>query len=213
MNVLGINGSPRLTWNTATLLNHALNGAASQGAETEFIHLNDLNFKGCQSCFECKIRNGRSYGKCAEQDDLTTILKKIKDSAAIILGSPIYLGNVTGIMRMFMERLIFPSVEYTRHPLLSRKRIKTGFIYTMNVTEDRMQRIGYLKLINDNERMLTRFFGSSESLWSTNTYQFDDYSQVVADVFNVEEKAKRRKEVFPKDCEKAFEMGVRLARS
>jgi len=60
MKVMAINGSPRKEWNTATLLENALEGAASQGAETELVHLYDLNFKGCKSCFECKTRGGES---------------------------------------------------------------------------------------------------------------------------------------------------------
>lgn len=35
MRVLAFNGSPRKQWNTATLLAKALEGAASQGAETD----------------------------------------------------------------------------------------------------------------------------------------------------------------------------------
>ena len=58
----------------------------------------------------------------------------------------------------------------------------------------------------------TRIFGYSESLYSTDTYQFDDYSKYVADMFDPVEKAKRRKEVFPQDCEKAFEMGARFVK-
>jgi multimeric flavodoxin WrbA len=46
MKSLAINGSPRKTWNTATMLENALQGAASAGAETEIIHLYDLDFKG-----------------------------------------------------------------------------------------------------------------------------------------------------------------------
>jgi multimeric flavodoxin WrbA len=56
MNVMAFNGSPKKKWNTATLLEKALEGAASQGAETELIHLYDLDFKGCISCFACKTR-------------------------------------------------------------------------------------------------------------------------------------------------------------
>ena len=56
--VIAINGSPRKTWNTATLLEHALSGARSAGAETELIHLYDLDFKGCVSCF-CLQAQGR----------------------------------------------------------------------------------------------------------------------------------------------------------
>jgi hypothetical protein len=54
-------------------------------------------------------------------------------------------------------------------------------------------------------------FGASESLCSYETYQFEDYSKVVSDLFDVEKRTKRREEVFPEDCEKAFEMGARLA--
>ena len=51
MTIIGINGSPRKNWNTATLLTNALEGAASQGAETEIVHLYDLDFKGCTTPF------------------------------------------------------------------------------------------------------------------------------------------------------------------
>lgn len=61
MKVIAINGSTRKQWNTGTLLNKALEGAASFGAETEIINLYDLNFKGCTSCFACKIKNGKSF--------------------------------------------------------------------------------------------------------------------------------------------------------
>jgi hypothetical protein len=46
----------------------------------------------------------------------------------------------------------------------------------------------------------------------TDTYQFDDYSKYVATNFDPVEKAKRRAEVFPLDCEKAFEMGIRFVK-
>ena len=113
MKVMAVNGSPRKTWNTATLLKKALKGAASQGADTELIHLYDLNFNGCISCFACKIRGGKSYGRCAVKDGLAPILKKIEAADALILGSPIYFGNVSGEMRSFMERLLFPYFTYT----------------------------------------------------------------------------------------------------
>jgi multimeric flavodoxin WrbA len=59
MKIIAINGSPRKDWNIATLLNEALEGAASQGAENELIHLYDLNYKGCISCFACKTKGGK----------------------------------------------------------------------------------------------------------------------------------------------------------
>jgi len=211
MNVLAFNGSPRKEWNTATLLTKALEGAASKGAETELIHLYDLDFKGCRSCFSCKTKGGKSYGRCAAKDDLTPILRKVEEADAIILGSPIYYGTVSGVMRSFMERLLFPFMTYTDPPeTLFPKRINTGFIYTMNATEEMMKGLGWDKHLGFNKMILQMTFGASESLFSFDTYQFKDYSKVVADRFNPEEKAKRRQEVFPIDCEKAFEMGARF---
>ena len=113
MKVIAFNGSPRKKWNTATLLEKALEGASSKGAKTELIHLYDLNYKGCVSCFSCKMKNGKSYGRCAVKDDLTPIFKKVLDAKSLIFGSPIYLGTVTGQMRSFMERLVFPFLPYT----------------------------------------------------------------------------------------------------
>lgn len=59
MKLIAINGSPRKDKNTAALLNKALEGAASQGAATELIHLYDQDYKGCISCFACKLKNGK----------------------------------------------------------------------------------------------------------------------------------------------------------
>lgn len=213
MKVIAINGSPRKKWNTATLLEKALEGAASEGAETEMIHLYDLNFKGCTSCFACKLKDGKSYGKCAVKDDLTPVLEKLKDADAVVLGSPIYLGNSTGEMRSFMERYVFPYLVYSNEtPTLYPKNIPVGFIYTMGIKEEYFDMFGLGKTIELNENFSKRIFGHSESLCSTDTYQFDDYSKYVADRFDPEEKAKRRKEVFPQDCQKAFEMGVRFVK-
>ena len=112
MKIIAFNGSPRKEWNTATLLKKALEGAASQGAGTELIHLYDLDYKGCTSCFACKLKDGKSYGKCAVRDELTPVLEKIPDVDALILGSPIYAGAATGEMRSFLERLNFPYLVY-----------------------------------------------------------------------------------------------------
>jgi len=212
MKVMAVNGSPRKTWNTATLLKKALKGAASQGADTELVHLYDLNFKGCISCFACKTRGGKSYGRCAVKDELQPILKKIEAADALILGSPIYFGIVSGEMRSFMERLLFPYFTYTDPPQsLFPHKIPTGFIYTMNITEELMQEWGYGPLFENNQRLLEMVFGTSELFCSFDTYQFKDYAKVVADRFDPEKKARRRQEVFPQECDRAWAMGARLA--
>lgn len=113
MKVIAFNGSPRKEWNTATLLKKALQGAASQGAETELVHLYDLNYSGCTSCYECKRINSKSYGKCVLNDDLTPFFSNINNYDAIFLGSPNYIGTISGMTKLFLERLVYPYVTYT----------------------------------------------------------------------------------------------------
>ena len=213
MKVIAFNGSPRKKWNTATLLEKAMEGASSQGAETKLIHLYDLNYKGCISCFSCKMKNGKSYGRCAVKDDLTPIFEEVLDAQSLIFGSPIYLGTATGQMRSFMERLVFPFLPYTDPPrTIFPKKIKTGFIYTLGATEEMSKERGFNHHISINEMIMERIFGYSESLCSYDTYQFEDYSKVFAPRFDSQKKAQRRKEVFPLDCARAFEMGVNLTK-
>jgi multimeric flavodoxin WrbA len=213
MKVIAVNGSPRKSWNTATLLQKSLDGAISQGAETEIFHLYELNYKGCVSCFSCKTKNGKSYGRCAVKDDLTPLLKRVEDVDAMVFGSPIYYGSVTGEMRSFMERLLFPYSIYTDPPgTLFPRKMRTGFIYTLNAGEEMVKKLGHDRLFAANAMLLERIFGPSEILCSYDTYQFEDYSRYVAPRFDPLKKAKRRAEVFPMDCENAFAMGATLSR-
>ena len=213
MKLLAINGSPRKTWNTATLLKKAVEGAASQGAATELIHLYDLDFRGCVSCFACKTRDGESYGRCAVKDDLAPIFEKILKTDILLLGSPIYFGSVTGEMQSFLERLQFPFLTYTDPPAsIFPGRIRTGFIFTLGADEKMSKERGFDARIAMHEFILKMIFGDSETLGCYDTYQFEDYGKVFAPRWDPEKKAKRRADVFfPEDCSRAFEMGKRLA--
>ncbi|MDX9872879.1 MAG: flavodoxin family protein [Clostridia bacterium] len=209
--VIAINGSPRKTWNTATLLEAALEGAASCGAETELVHLYDLEYQGCTSCFACKSLGGRSLGKCAMRDDLTKVLHKIEQADALLLGSPIYFGALTGEMRSFLERFLFQYLTYDdARPTSLQKKIPTALIYTMNFPEDTAKAIGYEQSLGITENALRRIIGPVEVLYVTDTCQFDDYAKYSSAKFDAAAKAARRKEVFPQDCQKAYDLGAKL---
>ena len=212
--VIAINGSPRKTWNTAKLLENALEGAASTGAETEMVHLYDLEYQGCTSCFSCKLIGGKSYGKCALMDGLTPVLEKIRSADALILGSPIYVGTATGEMRSFLERLVYPYLVYDPpRSSLFPKKMPTGFIYTAGADENRVREMSYEAQFQLTAFLLERIFGSSEWFVVTDTLQFEDYSKYVSSAFDPEAKARRHREVFPGECRKAFEMGKRLVKT
>ena len=213
MKIIAINGSPRKQWNTHTLLNKCLEGAKETGADTELINLYDIQFKGCTSCFACKLKGGKSYGRCAMNDDLTPVLDMIAEADALILGSPIYFGIVTGEMRSFMERLLFPKMTYTRPPQsLAPRQIPTAFMYTMNLSEQLMKE-NYGAHIALNASVLKMLYGSSESFFCNETLQFEDYNRVVFSYCDPEERRKRRQEVFPQDCRRAYDLGVRMTQA
>jgi multimeric flavodoxin WrbA len=190
-----------------------MEGAQLQGAQTELVHLYDMSYKGCESCFSCKLKGGKSYGACAVNDELAPVLKKIPEIDALVLGSPIYLGAVTGLMRSFLERLTFPYLVYdVQRSSLFKRKMPVAFIYTMGAPENMIKDVGYDRQFNLMERILTRIFGgSSEWMASTDTCQFDDYTKYESSAFDKDAKAARRKEVFPTDCQKAFDMGKRIA--
>ncbi|MDD2733460.1 MAG: hypothetical protein PHF56_05930 [Desulfuromonadaceae bacterium] len=91
------------------------------------------------------------------------------------------------------------------------RKIKTGFIYTMNVPEERSKEFGYEQIFTTNERYVGMLLGFAETLCAFDTCQVDDYSKVVIESFDPIHKAKRRKEVLPLECQRAFALGQRLA--
>ena len=212
MKAIAINGSPRKNWNTATLLKKSLEGAASIGAKTELIHLYDLDFKGCCSCFACKKLESELNGYCTMKDDLTEVLKIVLSSDILIIGSPIYLGNITGEMKSFMERLIFANLSYDSAERTNFTGvIHSGFIYTMGLPHEMIESFGYKYIFENNKNYLQLLNGISEYIISSDCYQFDDYSKYTASNFNADHKAVIRKEQFPIDCHSAFELGKKLA--
>jgi multimeric flavodoxin WrbA len=211
MNVIAVNGSPRKDWSTGTLLKSALDGAESVGAQTNLVHLYDLDYKGCISCFSCKRKGNTCNGLCATRDDLRDVLSQVLESDVLLLGSPIYFGDVTGEMRSFLERLLFPSASYDEFGVSTFPgQVSCGLIFTMNCPEEFVETVHYDVLIEGHARVMGILKGTTEVLTSHENYQFTDYSAMNAALFDVEARAKRRDEQFPIDCRKAFEMGARL---
>lgn len=115
-------------------------------------------------------------------------------------------------MKAFLERLIYPYVIYDSNmSSLFKKKIPTGFIYTMSSSEAWMKEMGYDQTAKFIEKVMAMIFGAVESLVVNDTYQFEDYSKIVGTRFDPVEKASIREKQFPIDCKKAFDMGVRFS--
>lgn len=101
MRVLGISGSPHLEGNTAFAVRYALRILEEAGAQTEFISLAGRNIHPCDGCHQ-----HRSSGKCVYEDDMTPIYEAMLRCDGMILGSPVYMGMVTGQMKVMMDRTV-----------------------------------------------------------------------------------------------------------
>ena len=215
MNIYAINGSPRKNKNTVTLLKSALDGVVSAKPEvrTELIHINDLNFKPCISCFSCKRLDGTSYGKCAVKDALTPLLEKLAQADGIIFGSPIYFSDMTAKTRGLLERLLFQYLVYAKDGVesLAPKRMPTAFIYTMNASKEAAQKLGYPLVLGHAENAVGMIFTQPQTLYSYFTYQYDDYSKYKAEMFSVPDKERQREIQFPIDVQDAFQLGFHIA--
>lgn len=99
MNILAINGSHRAGKGTAALLRAVLDAAEHQGARGELIELSELDIRFCKGCNACMSKN-----RCALHDDMDLLVEKMLRADGIVLGSPVYFGNVTARMKCFMDR-------------------------------------------------------------------------------------------------------------
>ena len=100
MKILGFTASPRKEGNTAWAVNKILEGAKEQGAEVQSFYSSELDIKPCKGCMTC-----RQNGKCAINDDMQKIYIELKQADAIVLGSPVYMGQMTGQAKIFTDRL------------------------------------------------------------------------------------------------------------
>jgi multimeric flavodoxin WrbA len=76
----------------------------SANIEYEIITLSDYHIEVCRGCKLC-LDKGEEL--CPLKDDRDLLIEKINDSDGIILASPNYSFNVSGLMKVFLDRLGF----------------------------------------------------------------------------------------------------------
>lgn len=209
-----LNGSPRKNHNTAKILECAVEGIKSvlPDAQINWIHVYDLSYSGCVSCYGCKRVNGRSYGKCAKRDSISGLLEDISEGDGLLIGSPVFFHGIPGQMRAFLERLLYPYLVYGKeYTSIAPKRFPAAFLYTMNATEEKMKQMNYPIKLSAMEEYTGVVFSKPEIFHCFDTCQFDDYALYKAERFSQEEKLKVKKEQFPKDCQRAAELGKKIA--
>ena len=206
--IIIIDGGPRKNFNTASMLQKFAEGASAVSCDIEVktIRLYELDYKGCMSCMACKIK-GKASNVCKFKDALTPVLEEIAQADGLVLGSPIYFGDVTGQMRTFLERLAFPWLSYNDYSLMAPKKMPVLLIETMNGTREMNNDNGYGSM----EYCISVALGNFEKLIAYNTYQVKNYERFELAGFSEEAKRQYRDEYWEGDLQKAYDAGKEMA--
>ncbi|MDA3900887.1 MAG: flavodoxin family protein [Spirochaetes bacterium] len=108
MKALGISGSARKNGNTAFSVKYALEQLKVKKIDTEYFSLSQMNILNCKSCWKCSENSD-----CFQKDDMKYLYEAFRKADIIILGSPVYFGMVSGLMKNMMDRCVVfrPSYE------------------------------------------------------------------------------------------------------
>ena len=100
MRILVINGSPRKNGNVATMLHYVVKDL--KDASVQWIDVNDLKIRPCMGCMKCRETN-----VCImPHDDAHLIAEEIKQCDVLVIGTPVYWGNMNGQMKLLFDRIV-----------------------------------------------------------------------------------------------------------
>lgn len=102
MKVLMLNGSPRVSGNTARALSELEKTFAAEGIETETVQIGNKDIRGCVSCFSCY-----KTGKCAIDDIVNELAKKFEECDGLVVASPVYYASPNGTLVSCLDRLFY----------------------------------------------------------------------------------------------------------
>jgi multimeric flavodoxin WrbA len=108
MKIIGYTASPRKEGNTAWVINKILEGAKEQGGEVQSWYSGGLDIKPCLSCYGCR-KNDKG---CIINDDMQKLYDALETADALILGSPVYMGQMSAQAKIFTDRL-FASKQFS----------------------------------------------------------------------------------------------------
>ena len=104
LRVLALNGSPRTgAGATSKLLDPLLAGMREAGAQTELICVRDLKLEPCIGCYSCWVQ---TPGQCIHRDGMERGLEAWSTADLVVIGTPVYHGCMTGLMKTFLDRLL-----------------------------------------------------------------------------------------------------------
>ena len=125
--IVVFNGSPRMDGNTTTILDLVAKGARELGAQVKYYTLFKMKFMACQGCFGCRLQPD-----CVIKDEVHEALQRVKTADAVVIGSPIYMMQMTGPVKNLHDRL-FPLMDTEGQPRFGGKKLVT--VYTQSLDD------------------------------------------------------------------------------
>ena len=99
MNVLIINGSPRVKGNTAIALKHIFE---LEGIECETVQIGMQDVRGCIACGTCA-----KTGKCVFDDIVNELAPKFEKADGLVIASPVYYASANATLIACLDRLFY----------------------------------------------------------------------------------------------------------
>ena len=133
MKIIVINGSPRTNGITESILRSVESELISRGIDVEFFNLTDLDIGHCLGCCSCFMT-----GHCIIKDDADRLSEKIKHADGLVLGSPTYASNVSGLMKDFIDRghFVIEQLLKDKYCITVATGENYGFKNTLKVLDD-----------------------------------------------------------------------------
>ena len=129
--VVIFNGSPRMDGNIATVLKTVDRGVQDAGGTVKFYTLFKMKFMACQSCFNCRL----AKGECPIKDEVAAAIEEVKTADAVVIGSPIYMMQMSGPVKNLYDRF-FPLTDAEYRPRYGMKKMLT--VYAQGVEDPHM---------------------------------------------------------------------------
>ncbi len=110
MNILILNGSPRMKGNTRTALAAIAEGILvhQPTARVEMLDVAKMSLKACVHCDAC-TKNG---GNCVLPGENAAIIQKMAEADCIIFGSPVYWWGISAHLKMAMDSMYSKDAEF-----------------------------------------------------------------------------------------------------
>ena len=119
MNIIAVMGSPKGKGAGYKIVRMIEDQMKAMGdIEFKYLFLKEANLKPCTGCYQCMARGEE---KCPLKDDRATIEIELLAADGVILSSPVYVANVSGLMKNFIDRF-----AYLNHrPRFHRQKVLT----------------------------------------------------------------------------------------